>query len=136
MPGSAKPRVSGVLLDRFVRHFGGGERLFNEGEPGLEMFYVLEGAVDLSKAGKKLKTVLAGDYFGEMSMLIQAPRSATAQIVVQDTRLVAISQDNFETILRENPAVVRSILKEMAQRLQYTNERLGETDRGQRNSNG
>ena len=136
MPGPAKPRISGVLLDRFVRHFGEGERLFNEGEPGLEMFYVLEGAVDLSKAGKKLKTVLAGDYFGEMSMLIQAPRSATAQIAAQDTRLVAISQDNFETILRENPAVVRSILKEMAQRLQSTNERLGETDRGQRNSNG
>lgn len=127
---TGKPGVSGVLLDRFVRSYDAKETLFNEGEDGREMFYVLEGVVDLSKAGRRLKTARAGDYFGEMSMLIQAPRSATARIASRNTRLVAISQDNFETILRENPVVVRSILKEMAQRLQSTNERLGTTGYG------
>ena len=127
MPESTKPRISSVLLDRFIKRFENGDILFNEGDAGREMYYVLEGSVDLSKSGKPLKTVKAGDYFGEMSMLIQAPRSAGARIASQDTRLVAISQDNFETILRENPVVVRSILKEMAQRLQSTSEQLTRT---------
>jgi CRP-like cAMP-binding protein len=44
--------------------------------------------------------------------------------VQPDTRLVAISEGNFDTILRENPVIVRDILKEMAVRLKATSERV------------
>ncbi len=72
----------------------------------------------------------AGDYFGEMAMLIQVPRTAAAVAAARDTRLVVISQSNFETIIRENPKIVLSILHEMAKRLRLLNEQLDDIPHG------
>ena len=105
-----------------MRTLAEGEALFREGEEGHEMFYVAAGTVSLTKGDLQLRVMNAGDYFGEMSMLTGAARTASATATAPDTRVVAISQDNFDTILRENPAIVRSILKEMASRLQKTSE--------------
>jgi membrane protein len=122
------------LVERFVRTLADGEALFREGEEGHEMFYVASGSVTLTKgdppaspgearrASLVLRVMNTGDYFGEMSMLTGAARTASATASAPDSRVVAISQDNFDTILRENPAIVRSILKEMAMRLQKTSE--------------
>lgn len=118
------------LLARFVRSCDAGTELFREGDAGHEMFYVLAGAVRLTRGGQELRVMREGDYFGEMSMLVHAPRSATAAAVEPDTQLVAISEGNFDTILRENPAIVRRILAEMAGRLQAMNERLTPPSRG------
>jgi len=68
----------------------------------------------------------AGDYFGEMAMLIQAPRTAAAVAAAPDTRLAVISESNLETILRENPRIVVSFLREMSDRLRALNDRLGD----------
>ena len=124
--GAAPPRGSERLVERFVRTLAEGEPLFREGETGNEMFYVAEGSVSLAKGERVLRVMNKGDYFGEMSMLTGAARTATATASAPDTRVVAISQDNFDTILRENPAIVRSILKEMAMRLQQTSEMVRE----------
>ncbi|NTW37913.1 MAG: cyclic nucleotide-binding domain-containing protein [Syntrophobacteraceae bacterium] len=99
--------------------------LFHEGDFGDEMYYVLSGAISLSRKGNPLIDLKEGGYFGEMSMLLKAPRTATAIAVTDTTKLVVISQDNFELILRENPGIVQRILKEMAMRLKATNERIG-----------
>ncbi len=123
-PGGSGRGTPQVLLDRFVRRYDRDELLFREGEGGSEMFYVLSGAVTLTKGGKVLKVMKEGDFFGEMSMLIEAARTATATASEPDTTLVAVAQENFETILRENPEIVRRILKEMALRLKSTNEQL------------
>lgn len=120
--GAATPRGAERLVERFVRTLAEGEPLFREGDAGQEMFYVASGAVSLAKGERLLRVMNKGDYFGEMSMLTGAARTATATASAPDTRVVAISQDNFDTILRENPAIVRSILKEMATRLQKTSE--------------
>jgi CRP-like cAMP-binding protein len=68
--------------------------------------------------------MVVGDYFGEMAMLIQAPRTAAAIAAAPDTRLVVISESNLETILRENPKIVVSFLKEMSGRLRSVNEKV------------
>jgi YihY family inner membrane protein len=117
--------VSKNLLGRFVRTCKEGEVLFHEGDFGDEMYYVLSGAISLSRKGNPLIDLKEGGYFGEMSMLLKAPRTATAIAVTDTTKLVVISQDNFELILRENPGIVQRILKEMAMRLKATNERIG-----------
>ena len=82
---------------------------------------VFEGQVDLLKSGRLLKRAGAGEYFGEMSMLINTPRTATATVVGDGAKLIGVKASNFEAIMRENPDIVLSLLKEMAARLKTTN---------------
>ena len=117
-------KLSSPLLARFVRTLSSGEVLFREGETGSEMLYVLAGCVHLSRGGHELAVMNPGDYFGEMSLLLNAPRTATATVASEDAQVVAISQANLDLLLRDNPQIVRAILKEMAVRLRNTDEQL------------
>lgn len=112
------------FLAKFVRTYDVNTILFEKGDPAGEMFYILSGSVAVKNNGAIIRVLGAGDYFGEMAMLLNEPRTATVAIASPGTQLVAISQDNFETLLRENPAIVRSILKDMALRLKGTTQQL------------
>lgn len=109
---------------RFVLSFERGETIFEEDSPGRDMYYILSGSVRILRKGQLLREMSAGDYFGEMAMLIQAPRTAAAVSASPDTRLVIISESNLDTILRENPRIVVSFLRVMSDRLRALNERL------------
>jgi membrane protein len=122
--GNKRVAVSPILMEQFTRRLAPGAELFKEGEGGAEMYYVLEGAIVLTKGGKELRTMLPGDFFGEMSMLLASERTAAAAAGPDGAQLVTITQDNFDTILRENPGVVQTILKEMAARLKATSAAL------------
>lgn len=113
-----------MVPSRFIRSHEPGEVIFEEGSSGREMFYILSGSVRILKKGSLLREMVVGDYFGEMAMLIQAPRTAAAVAAAPDTRLVVISESNLETILRENPKIVVSFLKEMSARLRSLNEKV------------
>ncbi|MBI5049708.1 MAG: YihY family inner membrane protein [Nitrospirae bacterium] len=110
------------LMKKFGKSYGIGEIIFKEGDEGSDMFFISSGAVSISKKGQTLKVMKEGEYFGEMSMLIQSPRTATATVTEPDTEILAITQDNFELILREEPKLILSVLKEMAMRLKATTE--------------
>jgi len=116
--------VHGRLIRKFIRHCHQGDMVFQEGEKGNMMFYVLSGSVNILKKGQILRVMRKGDYFGEMAMLIDTDRTATAIAVEDDTKLVCISRDNFDVILTENPKVVFAILKEMTMRLKITDDYL------------
>jgi membrane protein len=109
---------------RFVRSYEPGETVFEEDSRGRDMYYVLSGSVRILRRGQLLREMSAGDYFGEMAMLIQAPRTAAAVAAAPDTRLVVISESNLDTILRENPRIVVSFLRVMSDRLRALNEKL------------
>jgi membrane protein len=117
------------VMDRFATSFTRGEVICREGEEGFDMFYILNGAVEIRRKDKALRVLKEGEYFGEMAMLLRTPRTATVIAVEDDTRLIKIREDNFETILRENPKIVHAILKEMAERVKKTNELLEEFER-------
>jgi len=112
------------LIRKFVRCCHQGDTVFQEGEKGNSMFYVLSGSVNILKKGQIIRVMKKGDYFGEMSMLIDTARTATAVVTEADTQLVCISHDNFDVIVRENPQIVFSILKEITMRLKMTGENL------------
>jgi CRP-like cAMP-binding protein len=98
--------------------------LFNEGDPGDAMYYIISGSVQLSKGAQVLKVMHEGEYFGEMAMLLKANRSATALVCEPGTQLVTISSANMEAMLRQNPAVILALLQELAQRLKNTDALL------------
>jgi hypothetical protein len=112
-----------TLTGRFTKSIADGTELFREGDAGAEMFYVISGAIELRKGSNIVKTARPGDYFGEMSLLLDATRTATA-IARGDASVVTISRGNFDTIVRENPAIVSSLLQEMARRLKATTDGL------------
>lgn len=124
LAGGALPAGRSTLLDRYVRRLDAGAWLFREGETGHELFMVLQGSLRLSRGGQELTVARPGDYFGEMSMLLDAPRSAGAEALEPDTQVMAVSESNFDLLLRENPALVRRMLKDMAERLSVANTRL------------
>lgn len=117
------------LAERFVRTLADGETLFREGDAGAEMFFVVDGAIELERGGRVVKTARAGDWFGEMSLLLDAPRTASAT-ARGPARVAEIDRGNFDTILRENPAIVFSFLQEMARRLNATTAALAKSQPG------
>jgi membrane protein len=111
-------------LGRLKQGYEAGAMVFQEGEPGDSMFYIISGSVSLRRGGQEFRVMKAGEYFGEMAMLLKTNRSASAIVAEPETQLVTISAANLEVVLRQNPAVVLSLLEEMARRLGKTNEML------------
>jgi YihY family inner membrane protein len=118
----SKSRTTQRLLEQFIREYHEGEIVFNEGDQGERMFYVVAGLVNIVKNGILINVVKPSEYFGEMAMLLNAPRIATAEVAVEGTQLAIISRKNFETLLHDNPEVVMTILKSMAARLRSADE--------------
>jgi membrane protein len=117
-------RVRNVArMDRYVETLDPGQVIFTEGESGDTMYYVVSGTVTLSRASQTLRVMKTGEYFGEMAMLLTAPRSATATASEPDTRVLAISAANLQDVLNQNPQIVLSLLREMAERLRLANDR-------------
>lgn len=112
------------LKRKFGRNYKAGESIFEEGEKGSEMFYILSGSVRLTKKEQTLRVMQRGEYFGEMALLIGTPRTTSAQAEEDNTSLAVITPENFETLLREEPKIAISFLKELAHRLKKTNEIL------------
>jgi membrane protein len=119
---SAKTNARVLRLARFVDAYDAGQVIFREGETGETMFYIVSGAVIFSRKGQTLGIRRAHEYFGEMALLLKTERTATVTALEPDTRLVSISSANVETVFRENPKIVLSLLREMAERLRETNE--------------
>lgn len=115
--------------DRYPRrHLPAGATLFGEGDFGETMYLVTAGNLQVSKrviegAEKVLSTLDAGQYVGEMSLLTGAPRSATAKAMV-DTEVIEIDQQAFVQLLHDHPQVGLDLMRQMAYRLQETNEQV------------
>src|SRR5207245_4677662 len=80
------------LFQRFGREFRKGHVLFREGEPGREMFVVQSGKVNITKTVRETEKILAtlgaGEFFGEMAILNNKPRSAGATMAEDGKLLV------------------------------------------------
>jgi len=122
-------KVDERLFNKFGRAYEKGSIVFNEGDSGHEMFYVISGRVYLEKMDCQVKKVLAemgpGQYFGEMAALIDISRSATGR-AVEDSHLAVIDGNTFRDVLRENRDVALHMLKEFSHRLKNSNTALEE----------
>lgn len=120
-------RASRKLKSRFGKNYNSGELIFKEGEEkekGNDMFYIMSGSVRLVKKGQVLGIMQKGEYFGEMALLIGTPRTTSAQAEEDNTVIIAITPENFETLLREEPKIAILFLKEFARRLKKADEFL------------
>jgi len=100
-----------------------GETIFREFEMGSEMYVVLEGQVELSIDGKVIEVLDLGEPFGEMALIDQAPRVATA-VAKTPCKLAVISEKRFLFMVAQTPHFALQIMKVMADRLRRMNARL------------
>ncbi|MFQ5351370.1 MAG: cyclic nucleotide-binding domain-containing protein, partial [Thermoanaerobaculia bacterium] len=111
-----------------LRRFAPGDVIFHEGDLGNEMYIIQDGQVEILRLGTKGPQRLAllekGDFFGEMSVLNELPRNATAAAVT-DTRLVEINGATFDQMLRANPEIAIRIMRKLSLRVREADEQLG-----------
>lgn len=115
-----RPVSKGVkrqIVEKFVRDYNEGEMIYEAGEPANCMFHILSGEVSIRKGDAPGQTLGQGAYFGDISMFLEEPRTDSALASTDNTQLAIISRSNFQTIIKEHPAVAINILKEMALRL-------------------
>ncbi len=116
-----------ALFQRFGREFKKGEVLFKEGDVGKEMFVVQAGKVNITKTvrdtEKVLATLGAGEFFGEMAILNQKPRSAGA-VMADDGKLLVIDPKTFEAMIRGNVEIAVRLIKKLSDRLQEADDQI------------
>jgi CRP/FNR family cyclic AMP-dependent transcriptional regulator len=118
----------GVKLDMFAaeenpRVCQPGETIFQTYDMGAEMYVVLEGQVEITIGSQAVETLGPGEPFGEMALIDQAPRTATA-VAKTVCKLAVIPERRFLFMVQQTPHFALQIMKVMADRLRKMNARL------------
>lgn len=93
--------------------------LMREGEAGIFMYVVMDGAVRITSGEKIIEVVKSGGVFGEMALVDQSKRAASAA-AASDCNLMSINRNDFLTLIKTNPAFGVSLLRALATRLRNT----------------
>lgn len=125
------------LIERFGKTAPIGTVLFKEGEPGREMFVVQSGKVRLQRTIRGVEKILAevgpGEFFGEMSIINDKPRTASA-VVVEDAQLLVLDPKTFEAMIKANTEIAVRMIKRLAARLDAANQQIENLMLGDANS--
>ena len=93
-----------------------GKELTHVGESGREFFVLLEGEADVSRDGETINRLGPGDFFGEIALVEDTPRSATV-IATTPVRVLVITDRSFKRLLEEQPEIQRKVLVALAERV-------------------
>lgn len=119
--------MSDALFTRFGREYLAGEVLFREGEKGEEMFVIQAGVVQiLKRVGEEerpLATLGRGEFVGEMAILNDRPRTATA-VVLEDARCLVIDAETLEQMISNSSEIAVRLVKKLARRLASADEMI------------
>jgi CRP-like cAMP-binding protein len=96
-----------------------GEVLIREGEPGDLFFVLVDGSAEVRKGKRRIATLGAGDFAGEIALVTDAPRTATVRTTSPVTALRA-TRKGFSALLETSPKIQQKVLKALADRLAPT----------------
>jgi CRP-like cAMP-binding protein len=96
-----------------------GKELIREGERGREFFVLLDGTADVRKNGRRIAEMKAGDFFGEIALVSDAPRTATVT-TSSPARALVVTDRSFRALLRHSPSIQLKVLQALADRLTDT----------------
>ena len=120
--GNLAPEDLQQIAEVATEHlFSPNDYLCREGEIGDELFVIVEGQVKITKGSnggeRELRTLKAGEHIGELAILREQPRSASASADAGSVRTLAIRGAALKSILRDRPEVAMAMLASLAQRL-------------------
>jgi CRP-like cAMP-binding protein len=93
-----------------------GHVLMREGDIGREFFVVIDGEIRIDRAGQTVRTIGPGAFVGDIALITERPRTATATAAT-DARLLVLAHREFHTLLDQFPAIRMSVLESVALRL-------------------
>jgi len=121
LPGPVIEELAAKLV---VVTTSAGEQVIREGDPGDRFYLVGSGEVEVSSAGHPVATLRPGEYFGEIALLRDVPRTATVQ-AKGDTRLYALERDEFLSAVTGHPESAEAADAVVASRLAGLRPGLG-----------
>ncbi|KAF0207303.1 MAG: cyclic nucleotide-binding domain-containing protein [Actinomycetota bacterium] len=100
-----------------------GQIIVTQGTPGQAFYLILGGRVGIERDGSVLGAFGTGDFFGEMSLLDSAPRSATIR-AIDETRCLMLSSWDFKALIERTPSIAIKLLEVLSRRLRVADERM------------
>lgn len=105
-------------IDRIMykRYYDAGETIFQQGDPGIGMYIIRKGIISIIQmpAEHHLAELNAGDFFGEIALLNETPRSAAA-VAKTECTLLCVSQPDLLGLFRRNPKLAYKVLLPLSQ---------------------
>jgi CRP-like cAMP-binding protein len=101
-----------------------GSVIFREGDEARELFVIKSGEVRIQIGNRTVTDLKADSIFGEMALIDNEPRSATA-VAVTDVELVGVSEKQFLFLVSQTPYFALKVMRVLAQRLRATNKTFG-----------
>ncbi len=117
-----------LVPEMHIRQYQDGEIVFHQGEMGIGAALILSGHVDITAHHKNLARLEAGDFFGEVALVVDEPRTANA-IAVGPTELIFFLRQNLDELTDRYPVdgarLMRNLARILATRLRLSNEAIG-----------
>jgi CRP-like cAMP-binding protein len=107
-----------------AQSFKAGGVIFREGDEARDLFVIKSGQVRIQIGNRTVTELAADSIFGEMALIDNEPRSATA-VAVTDVELVAVSEKQFLFLVSQTPYFALKVMRVLAQRLRVTNKAFG-----------
>lgn len=95
---------------------GEGKEMTKQGARGREFFVLLEGNADVKKDGRRINTLGPGDFFGEIALVSDTPRTATV-VATSPVRALVITDRAFKRLIKDSPQIQEKVLSALAARL-------------------
>lgn len=116
------------VYEKHVMSVASGRIVFNEGDPGAEMYVIIEGEIEIVKrtsleTSKTLTTLKRGDIFGEMALIDELPRSATA-IAKKPGKLLVLDEALFYSLAKNNADFSFKMIKILSERIRKSNDTI------------
>lgn len=103
--------------------FPAGRAVFREGESGSSLYIIAEGEVDIMRGERVLETVGPGGVIGELALIDDKPRSASA-VARTDCMLAPVNREHFLALIQRTPLFALQVMRAMANRLRHTTSLL------------
>jgi CRP-like cAMP-binding protein len=129
-----EPYAKAVYIDppegQFTRTYPKNTMIFSETMPGQELYIIQKGSIKITKIVNNSEVLLAvlkpGDIFGEMSLIENKPRSASA-IAYEDSVLLAVNKENFGRMVASQPQLISRLTTLLAERIWFIYKQLANT---------
>jgi CRP/FNR family cyclic AMP-dependent transcriptional regulator len=121
--GLSKRQLREIAKVSGARRVSADQELVKEGAAGSVCFLILDGTAKVVRGSRTVKQLGPGDFFGEMSLLTRAPRTASV-IAREPMECVTLSASAFKKVLLENPQIAVAMLSTMADRVADLDRRV------------